>query len=81
MVIIQILISKCPVKDEFDPLAHNLQEIKSLDDQVKHVKYVKKASGQAGEVSYIGRHGVITFYDVQHFSVEAGGIVPWSTVD
>ena len=56
MVIIQILISKCPVKEEFDPLDHNLEEIKSLDGQVKHVKYVKKASGQAGEFSDIERH-------------------------
>ena len=56
MVIIQILISKCPVKEEFDPLDHNLEEIKSLDGQVKHVKYVKKASGQAGEISDIERH-------------------------
>ena len=56
MVIIQIIISKCPVKEEFDPLEHNLQEIKSLDGQVKHVKYVKKASGQAGELSDIERH-------------------------
>ena len=78
MVIIQIIISKCPVKEEFDPLDHNLEEIKSLDGQVKHVKYVKKASGQAGEFSDIERHGIITFDDVQHFSVEG---FPWSTVD
>ena len=81
MVIIQILISKCPVKDEFDPLDNNLQEIKSLEGQVNHVKYVKKASGQDGEVSYIGRHGIITFDVVQHVSVEAGWVFPWSTVD
>jgi len=81
MVIIQIVLSKCPVKDEFDPLDRNLQEIKSLDGQVKHVKYVKKSSGHVGEVSDAVRHGVITFYDVQHFSVEAGGFFPWSTVD
>ena len=56
MVIIQILISKCPVKDEFDPFDNNLEEIKSLDGQVNHVKYVKKAPGQDGEVSYIDRH-------------------------
>ena len=78
MVIIQILISKCPVKDEFDPLDQNLQEIKSLDGQVKHVK---NASGQTGEVSYIERQGVITFYKVYNVSVEAGGTFPWSTVD
>ena len=78
MVIIQILISKCPVKDEFDPLDQNLQEIKSLDGQVKHVK---NASGQTGEFSYIERQGVITFYKVYNISVEAGGTFPWSTVD
>ena len=78
MFIIQILISKCPVKEEFDPLDHNLQEIKSLDGQVKHVK---NASGQTGEVSHIEREGVITFYKVYNVSVEAGGTFPWSTVD
>ena len=78
MFIIQILISKCPVKEEFDPLDHNLQEIKSLDGQVKHVK---NASGQTGEVSDIDGQRVITFYKVYNVSVEAGGTFPWSTVD
>ena len=56
MVIIQIFSSKCPVKEEFDPLDDNLQEVKSLDGQVKHVKNVKKAFGDDGEVSQSDRH-------------------------